>query len=217
VESNFIGDVMVPAYFVVGSLAVLYLAYKFLNGKGPVFRNFGVGLLLTAVAFAVWALAVITKPADLDAITTIGVVPFAVGLLFFLMAGTQKLKAANRSIVMMIGLGYLAVLLFLRAFVYQSHPAFSAKGLFYFHAKPAIIALYIGAFAAALLPAINAVSQQMKDKSLRAVTQLGFTILAIGGIVLVTSYDDSLQTINGWVMGLTFVALLSVYSMKEVK
>jgi glycerol uptake facilitator-like aquaporin len=57
----------------------------------------------------------------------------------------------------------------------------------------------------------------MKDKTLKTVSQLGFTILLIGGIVLLTSYDDSLQTINGWIMGLTFVALLSVYSVKQVK
>ena len=215
--NNFIGDYMVPLYFIIGSLAILFLSYKFLSQKAPVFRNFGIGLLLTGVAFAVWSVAVLTKPDNLETITTVGVVPFGAALLFFLMAGTQKLKAANRSLVMFLGLAYLGVLLILRVFVYQSHPGFSAKGLFYFHADPAIVALYIGAFAASILPAINAVSQQIKDKTLKFVTQLGFTVLAIGGIVLLTSYDDNLQTINGWIMGLTFVLLLSVYSMKEVK
>jgi heme/copper-type cytochrome/quinol oxidase subunit 4 len=208
---------MVPAYFIVGTLAVLFMAYKFLQNKAPVYRSFGIGLLLTALAFAVWAVAVITKPSDLDTITTIGVVPLAFGLLFFLMAGTQKLKPANRSLVMTLGLAYLVLVLFLRTFIYKSHPGFSARGLFYFHAKPQIIALYIGAFAAALLPAINAVSQKMKDKTLKEVSQLGFTILVLGGIVLITSYDDALQIINGWVMGITFVVLLGVYSTKEVK
>jgi hypothetical protein len=215
--SSFIGDYMVPLYFVVGCIAVLFLGYKFLSSKLPVFRNFGIGLLLTGAAFAVWSVAVITKPDNLETITTVGVVPFGAGLLFFLMAGTQKLKAANRSLVMFLGLGYLAILLLLRTFVYESHPGFSENGLFYFHAEPEIIAMYIGAFAAAILPAINAASQQMKDKTLKYVSQLGFTILAIGGIVLLTSYDDNLQTINGWIMGIAFVVLLSVYSMKEVK
>jgi hypothetical protein len=102
---NFIGDTMVPLFFVLGSLAVLFLSYKFLVAKGTTFRNFGLGLLLTGAAFAVWAIAVVAKPDNLDTITTVGVMPFAVGLLFFLMAGTQKLKAANRSLVMLIGLG----------------------------------------------------------------------------------------------------------------
>jgi hypothetical protein len=208
---------MVPLFFVVGTLAILFLASKFLSQKNSVFRNFGIGLALYGVAFAIWSVAVVTKPTNLDAITTIGVVPFAAAHLFYLMVGTEKLKASSRSLVMMLGVGYLAILLVLRAFVYTSHPAFSAKGLFYFHADPAIIALYIGAFAASLLPAINIVSQQIKDKTLRFVTQFGFTTLAIGGIVLLTSYDDTLQTINGWIMGTAFVMLLTVYSTRKLK
>lgn len=214
---NFVGHYMVPLYFIMGTLTILYIGYKFFSQKSSAFRNFGIGLLLYGAAFAIWSVAVITKPDNLAAITTIGVVPFAVAHLFFLMTASEKLKASNKSLVMMLGFGYLALLLVLRAFVYQSDPAFSANGLFYFHADPAIIALYIGAFASSLLPAINIVSQKIKDKTLRFISQFGFTVLAIGGIVLLTSYDDTLQTINGWIMGLTFVLLLSVYSTKKLK
>lgn len=214
---DFVGHYMVPSFFVVGTLAILFLASKFISQKDSILRNFGIGLALYGAAFAIWAVAVVTKPADLATITTIGVIPFAVAHLFYLMVGTEKLKASSRSLVMMLGVGYLAILLVLRAFVYQSHPAFSAKGLFYFHADPVIIALYIGAFSASLLPAINIVSQRIKDKTLKFITQFGFTTLTIGGIVLVTSYDDTLQTINGWVMGTTFVLLLTAYSTRKLK
>lgn len=215
--SNVVGDVFVPLFFVAGSISTLFLAYKFVSEKAAVYRNFGLGLLFLGLAFAVWTVVVLTKPDNLENLTTIGAIPFAVSFLFFLMAGTTKLKASQKSLVMFGGLGYLAVLLLLRTFVYESHPSFSDKGLFYFHADPTIIALYIVGFATALLPAINAVSQQIKDKSLRFVTQTAFTTLAIGGIVLVTSYDDTLQTINGWFLGIAFLTLLAVYSTKKLK
>lgn len=215
--NDFLGHYMVPLYFIIGTLAILFLAYKFLSQKALVFRNFGVGLLISGVAFAVWTAVVIIKPNNLEVFTTIGALPFAVGFLFFLMAGTHKLKAANKSLVLLAGVGYLLILLFLRTLVYKSHPAFSSNGLFYFHAEPAIIALYIGAFGAALLPAINVVSQQLKDKTLRFITQFGFTILAVGGIVMLTSFSDTLQTINGWVMGVAFLLLVVAYATKEVK
>lgn len=214
---NIVGDYLVPLFFVVGTGAMWFLASRFLSAKGATFRHFGTGLALYGAAFAVWGLAVLVKPADLDAMTTVGVIPFALAHLFFLMACTEKTKASTRSLILLGGLGYLAALFLIRTFIYPSAPGFSENGLFYFNAQPPVIALYILAFAASLLPAINAVTQQMKDKVLKNVSQIGFTIAAIGGIVLVTSVDDSLQTINGWVTGLTYVVLLAVYATHKVK
>jgi hypothetical protein len=214
---SFIGHYMVPFFFIGGTLTILFIASKFLSQKANIYRNIGIGLALYGVAFAIWSVAVITKPTNLETYTTVGVVPFALAHIFYLLAGTEKVKAANRSLILMLGVGYLAIILVLRSFVYKSHPAFSANGLFYFHADPSIVALYIGAFAASLLPAINAVSQKIKDQTLKFVSQFGFTILAIGGIVMLTSYSDTLQTINGYVMGTTFVVLLLTYSTKKLK
>lgn len=211
------GDVLVPAYFIATSLVIAFLSYKFLSKKTATFKFFGIGLAFFAVAFAIWSAVVLTKPTDLETFTTLGVLPFSVGLYFFLMAGTSKLKASNRSLAMMLGVGYLALMLFLRTFVYQSAPAFSENGLFYFHADPVIVALYIGAFAAALFPATNAVSQQIKDGTLKFVTQLALTMLIIGGVVMLTSFDDTLQLINGYVMAVALAALLVAYSTKELK
>lgn len=214
---NAVGEYFVPLFFVVGTGVLWYLAYRFLSTKSAVFRHFGTGLGLYGLAFAIWSLAVFTKPVNLDPITTLGVIPFAVAHLFFLMASTEKLKASNRSAVLFGGVAYLAALFLLRTFIYPSEPGFSENGLFYFNAQPPVIALYIGAFAASLLPAIYAVSQKMKDDVLKYVTHIGFTIAAIGGIVLVTSVDDNLQTINGWVMGLTYAVILAVFSTREIK
>ncbi len=214
---NLVGDYFVPLFFVMGTGAMWFLAYKFLLAKDATYRHFGAGLGLYGLAFAIWTVLVFTKPENLEVLTTLGVIPFALAHLFFLMSSTESLKAKNRSLIIMSGVVYLAALFLLRTFVYPSHPGFSENGLFYFNAQPPVVAFYIGAFAASLVPAIYSVSQKMKDETLKYVTQIGFTIAAIGGIVLVTSLDDNLQTINGWVMGFTYAVLLWTYSVKKIK
>ena len=214
--SNYIGDYLVPLFFVSGAGALWFLAYKFISAKKSEFRNFGTGLALYGLAFAVWGLVVLNKPADLGPLTTLGAVPFLFAHLFFLLAVTNKMKASNKSTVLAGGLAYLVALFALRTFVYPSAPSFSTKGLFYFHAQPVIIALYVVAFAASLLPAINTVSRLIKDKQLRFISQTGFTAAAIGGIILVTSYDDNLQTINGYIMGLTYISLVVAFARKKI-
>ena len=213
---SIVGEYLVPLFFVAGTGAMWFLAYKFWSAKAALFKHFGAGLALYGLGFAAWSVAVFTK-SDVDLWTTIGVIPFAIANFFFLMAATEKMKASARTLVLFGGVAYLVALFFLRTFVYPSSPGFSDEGLFYFHAQPPVIALYILAFTLSLLPAINAVSQALKDKTLRIVSQVAFTILAVGGIILVTSYDDDLQTINGWVMGITWIVVLIAYSTKRVK
>lgn len=213
---NVVGDYLVPLFFIMGTGAMWFLAYRFWSVKGAIFRHFATGLALYGVAFGIWSVLVLTKPEDIGALTTLGVIPFAIAHLFFLMSSTEKFKAKSRSLILFSGIAYLAVMFLFRV-VYPSNPGFSENGLFYFNAQPPVVALYIGAFAASLVPAIYAVSQKMKDDSLKYITQIGFTIAAIGGIVLVTSVDDNLQTINGWVMGLTYTVLLGAFATKRIK
>lgn len=213
---SMVGDYLVPLFFVAGTAAMWFLAYKFWSAKGALFKHFGAGLALYGLGFAAWSVTVFTK-SDIELWTTLGVIPFATAHIFFLMAATEKLKTSARTLVLCAGVGYLVALFFLRTFVFPSSPSFSDDGLFYFHAQPAVIALYILAFTLSLLPAITAVSQALKDKTLRIVSQVAFTILAVGGIILVTSYDDDLQTINGWVMGITWIVVLATYATKRIK
>lgn len=211
-----VGDYLVPLFFVAGTAAMWFLAYRFWSAKGAIYKHFGAGLALYGLGFAAWTVAVLTK-ANIELWTTVGVVPFAAAHLFYLMVATEKAKASTKSLVLFGGVAYLLALFFVRTFVYPSNPGFSDNGLFYFHAQAPVIALYVLAFTVSLLPAINAVSQTLKDKMLRTVSQIGFSILAVGGIILVTSYDDSLQTINGWIMGATWIVVLGAYTAKRIK
>lgn len=213
---NVVGEYLVPLFFIAGTGAMWYLAYRFLAVKGAAFKHFGIGLALYGLGFAGWTVGVLTK-SNIDFWTTVGVIPFATAHLFYLMAATEKAKAATRSLLLFGGVAYLLALFIARTFIYPSDPGFSENGLFYFHAQAPVIALYLVAFTLSLLPAINTVSQNIKDKTLRLVSQVGFTILAVGGIVLVTSYDDNLQTINGWVMGITWIIVLATYATKRIK
>lgn len=215
--SDAVGDFLVPLYFILGSLSILYLSYKLLSQKATVYKNFGLGMLLYGVAFAIWSAVVIIKPDDIGTWTTIGAIPFGLSHIFYLMSASDKLDAGKKSMLFLAAGAYLSALFILRTFLYESNPGFSENGLFYFNADPSVVALYIGAFAGSLLPAINSISTRMKDKTLSFITRLGFTTLTMGSIVLVTSYDDTLQLINGWIMGAAFLLLVYTYARRPIK
>lgn len=214
---NLVGDLFVPLFFISGALVMWFLAYKFMTAKGAVFKNFGAALLLYGLAFAIWSVLIITKPLDLQPLTTAGILPFAFAHLFLLRASIDKLKKANQTLVMLLGIVYLLAMFAVKYFWFPSDPSFSSNGLFYFNAQPPLMAFYIGVFAFALFPAIFAVAENMKDKVLRYVFQIGWTIAAIGGVILVTNFNDDLQTINGWLMAVAFLIMFITFSARKVR
>lgn len=214
--NSILGDYLVPLFFVFGTAAMWFTAYKFWSAKGAIYKHFGSGLALYGLGFAIWSVAVFTK-SNVDFWTTLGVIPFAAAHLFYLMAATIKTRSSTRSLILIAGAAYLTVLFFFRTFIYPSNPGFSNDGLFYFNAQAPVIAMYILAFTLSVFPAIATVSQHLKDPILRIVMQVCFPILLVGGIILVASYDDELQTINGWVTGITWAVVVSVLAQKRIK
>jgi hypothetical protein len=215
-HNNIVGDVFVPLFFVVGAAASLYIGWRFLQAKNTTLRTFGYSVICYGLAFAIWSIMIFTRT-NIELITSIGVLPLIAGLFLSLYTGVQNIGSQNRSLILGGAAAYLAILFLLRVFIFPSTPGFSENGLFYFRAEPAVIAMYVGAFAAALLSATNAVSSQLKDRMFRKATQLSLTALTIGGIILVTSVNDDLQTINGWVMGLSLITLTAFSSAKKVQ
>lgn len=210
-------EILVPAYFLFGTVSMLFIAQKFITAKKMLYKNFGYGLGLYSAALAVWTLLVILKPEEIDTWTTIGAVPFGLAHVFFLLAAVDKVKSSTKFSILSGGAVYLAVLVVLRATVLDSNPGFSDAGLFYFNADPVIIAMYIGAFAGTFLPALGAVSKSMRDKLLSGVTRNAFTVLVLSSVVLVSSRDEELLLIVGWAMGLSYLALVSVFYSRKVK
>lgn len=201
----------VVTFFVLGAISLGFLGFRFLTSTGVLFRRFGVGITLYAVAFAVWSIIVATQPADLQLWTTIGVVPFGIAHLFHVSAATYDWNQSNRNIALGSASTFLAVLFVLRTWVFPSTPGFSDGGLFYFNADPVVTILYILVFAGAFMPALHVVSSHIGTRWLAALTRIGFNLVVLGAVVLLASYDDNLQFVNGFAMGAGFLGLTVSY------
>ncbi|MEN9739985.1 MAG: hypothetical protein RLZ72_251 [Actinomycetota bacterium] len=201
----------VVTFFVLGTIALGFVGFRFLTSSGVLFRRFGIGLALYALAFAVWSVIVATQPADLQLWTTLGVLPFGVAHLFHVSAATFDWKQSNRLIALGSASTFLAVLFVLRTWVFPSTPGFSDGGLFYFNADPVVTLLYILVFAGAFMPALHVVSSHIGTRWLAALTRIGFNLVVLGAVVLLASYDDNMQYVNGFIMGGGFLGLAVSY------
>lgn len=201
----------VVTFFVLGTIALGFLGFRFLRADGVLFRRFGLGLALYAVAFAVWSIIVATQPADLALWTSLGVIPFGVAHFFHVSAATYDWNQSNRLIALGSASTFMAILFVLRSWVFPSTPGFSDGGLFYFNADPVVTILYILVFAGAFMPALHVVSSHIGTRWLAALTRIGFNLVVLGAVVLLASYDDNLQYVNGFVMGGGFLGLTVSY------
>ena len=201
----------VVGFFIAGTVIMAFLRWRFASNPAPVFRNFGAGLACFSAAFAIWSVIVWIQPQDLRLWTALGVAAFLPGYLFFLRSATQDWRPRNRILLLGGALIYLAALFIARTFVAPSEPAFSERGLFYFNAKPIVLLLYVISFVGAAIPAIHAVSRSISVPWLSRATMICFNLIVVCGVILLTSYDDDLQTYNGYLMGTSFLALLAIY------
>lgn len=201
----------VVTFFILGTVAVGIVGFRFLSSSGVLFRRFGIGLALYALALAVWSVIVATHPADLPLWTSLGVVPFGIAHLFHVSAATYDWKQSNRLIALGSAATFLAVLFVLRTWVYPSTPGFSDGGLFYFNADPVVTMLYILVFGGAFMPALHVVSSRIDTRWLAALTRIGFNLVVLGAVVLLASYDDKLQFVNGIIMGIGMLGLAVSY------
>ncbi len=201
----------VVGFFLLGTLVFAFLAWRFATSPAPVFRQFGIGLAWTAAAFAVWTAIVWIRPENLHLWTSAGAALFFPGYLFFLNAATHTWLPKNRYLALSIAAAYLLVLFVLRTFVAPSEPGFSERGLFYFNAQPLVLLLYIVSFVGAFMPAVYAVSREISVPWLSRATLVCFNLIIVCGVILLTSYDDDLQTYNGLLMGIGSLGLVIMY------
>ena len=205
----------VVAFFIVGTIVLVFLGWRFAFSPAPVFRQFGIGLACAAAAFAMWSAIVWIRPENLHLWTSVGVALFLPGYLFFLNAATHNWVPRNRNLALGIAGVYLLVLFVLRTFIAPSEPAFSERGLFYFNTQPLVLLLYIVSFVGAVMPAVYAVSRDITVPWLSRATLVCFNLVIVCGVILLTSYDDDLQTYNGFLMGIAFLSLFVVYLRRK--
>lgn len=198
-------------YFAFGTIAMLFVAWRFIASKQTPLKQFGHGLLAYGLAFATWTYIVATHPANLDLVSTIGVIPFVAGHLLMVNAATHDWQSKNRQLAFGFGGAFLVVLFVLRTWVMPSAPGFSDQGLFYFHADPIVLLMYIVTFAGAFMTALQVVSNRIATRWLAAMTRIGFNMVVLSGAILLAASDENLQYYNGWVMLIGLLMLVVSY------
>jgi len=198
---------LVLAFFLHNVLATFFLGMKFRGRPDPAFKNFGSALLLNSVAFAVWSIAVVLRPQNLELFITIGAVFFIASLIAFFSAGIQNIDKSKRQSLILIGSVVAIILFLLRAFAYTSNPGFSPEGLFFFNPHPIMQIIYIFALALTALPAIDAVASKLVQPAYSRLVRYGFIAQVMGGVILITSTDTLVLFINGWIIGIVYLLL----------
>lgn len=193
-------------FFLHNILATAVLGGKFVVRKDPVFKNFGIALLLDSAAFVVWTLAVVLQPTNLDQFVTLGAAFFIASLVYLLITGTQKASASTRGGITLLAV-LLGICLFLaRTFLFPSNPTFSEEGLFFFNLDPFVTMVYIFGLLLTAMPAIDAVASKF-EHSYASLVRYGFITQVAGGIVLITTVDTQVLYTLGWIMGAAYLAL----------
>ena len=200
-------NLLVTLFFLHATLGTAILAWWFLTKKQTVLKDFGWGMLGYSLGLAAWTLAVVTRPTDLKPLVLLGVVPFLLAHIAYAKAASAKLPTKS-STLMTVTLLLLAATFIARTFFFKSEPYFSDRGLLYFGLRSVPVALYIATISVSFLPAIRAVSAELKNKSLKSIISIGLTVLFVNSIILVSAKDDTLLLINGVVL---VIALLSLW------
>lgn len=203
---------LVIFFFIFSTLSILISGFVLPKRvSAPSGKHFGIALILTGLAFALWSYAVVTKSAGSTLYTTvsIGALFFLVALLFYLWSGVSHQTKASQQLLLVSGLVF-AIVLWVVRLAYPSNPGFSEQGLFFFNPHPVVKFMYIVLMSAAVLPAISAVAGEMRKNNLASakVFMSAMTAAVIGGILLLVSTDNTLLYLVGWGLGISYLFLL---------
>jgi hypothetical protein len=204
-------SIMVMFFFLLTTVSVLVSGYL-LRGYMPTVagKRFGIALILTGIAFAIWSIAVILKPVGaLYEWMTAGMVVLFGAIVMFFLAGTSHHSTWAQQRWAAVGVIWCALLLVLRYF-YPSNPHFSDNGLFYFGQHPYVKFVTIALLGAALIPATLALAREIRQATswFNADLFIGICVTElIGSVLLLANTEDELLFFVGWTMGLGSVLL----------
>jgi len=207
-------NTLVLFYFLHNVLATLILGSTFARKRDAVIKHFGIALLLNTVAFAIWSLAVMNRPANLESYVTAGVVFFILSLIAFLSAAT--LGRGGRKQILGVAVIIAAVVFYLRMSAFPSAAAFSPEGLFFFNPHPFVALAYVFGLALCAFPAIEALASKFTG-GYATLLRYGLNIEVAGGILLIVSSDSIVGSADalylaGWIMGLMYLALWTTFA-----
>jgi hypothetical protein len=198
----------VSLYFIHLTIGTAILARYFLSYKEQTIHRFGWGLVGYTLGILFWTIAVAAKPTDLKPLILSGVTPFLLAHLAFAKVVSKK------NYLTAITLSLIVVTIIARTLIFPSEPYFSDQGLLFFGLNSVVSALYITTLSVSFLPAILAVTSKMKNTKTRTIMRIGFITLFINSVILVSSHDDLLLILNGFIMTITF-GILWITALKN--
>ena len=206
-------DPMISVFFAAGGLLMLFLAAVYIMSKDKALKLFGLGILLDAIAFGIWAYMSIARPDNLDAITNVGVLFFFASFALYATVVLSALKGKVRIVVSILTALLMAVLLLMRFIFVRSNPHFLESGLFSWGIEPEVMYIYVVISSFTILPAAYIIADKVKNMGIKTMIQFGFTLIVIGITVLLTSDNRELQTMNGYGM----IAGLALATASQIK
>lgn len=170
-------------------------------------RRYGIGMVLTAISFAVWSVAIILRDSvSLTTFVTIGLVPLMIGMVYFIWSGASNLDRQKQMLLVTLGVVGVLILMVMRGF-YPSHPYFSPEGLFFFGPDPLVLFFEIAFISTAVISSILVVGRTISDKLSSNVFQTGMFAALLGTILLLTSASNLVLFLAGWAIGIAFLLL----------
>jgi hypothetical protein len=197
-------NTLVVLFFASNVAAAGLLGVKFMSKKEPLFRYFGIGLLLDALAFAIWTVGYM-NPEQLLTFVMFGAIAFLASLVFFLYASLQHAPVGNRMTLTLLGAAAMLGIFYIG---HQSENSayISQEGLLFFNLTPMVQMLYIFALSFVTIPLIDLVSSKFRGQY-ASLVRYGLIAQIVGGIMLITNKDVQALYITGWVIGATYLVL----------
>ncbi|MDX1765737.1 MAG: hypothetical protein R3313_02165 [Candidatus Saccharimonadales bacterium] len=213
-------DFLQPLFYVQMAVGALFIAWWMMNKKDKTVKMFGLGMTGYGLGLAAWAVLVITDPENLEPLILTGAVPFLLAHFAFAKVAYKSIDFAKTSLLMLLVTAAIFTTFVVRTFFFESQPYYSSEGLLFFGLHSVAVACYIATIALTFLPAISVLASRFKQGLVKNTVQVGFSILFINSIVIVSGYENVLLTINSTVMSttMTVVALTLLFgSSKALK
>jgi len=211
--SSLFMNLSVLLFFLHTTLATAVVGGVFVKKPGDVAKFFGLGLLIEAVAFAAWALAVM-MPGSLATLVTVGAVLTLVSFLFFLKAGTDGMAPSMRSLVLILGVVLVAVTFVAGRWIYPTPKFVSDEGFLMFNLAPMVQLMYITVMVLVAFPVIEKVGAMFNSRHAACIKYL-LAIQVVGAVILITSMDTMTLYVAGWGIGLAYFALWTKLLFKK--
>jgi hypothetical protein len=192
-------------FFLHTTLATAVVGGIFLKKGNTVAKYFGIGLLLEAVGFASWALAVM-MPDSLATFVTIGAVLTLVSFIAFLRAATDDISSSLRTLILGAGTLFILATFVAGRYIFPTPKFISDEGFLMFNLAPFVQLMYVTILVLMAIPLVEKVAGMFRA-GFSTFVKFALGIQVVGAVILITSTDSLSLLVAGWAIGLTYFAL----------